>query len=456
MWKVIKGMKILLVNPKNSGYYHRLGAIYPPLGLCYISRVLKDAGNFVKLIDMNVEDFDWKNYNYSDFDIVGISTDTVRFPLARQISLTAKMQGTITVLGGPHATAEYERILKEQICDYIILGEGEYTFLKLVKALESKERYPLIDGLSYFKDGTVITSSSKLIEDLDQLPLPDRENSKLYKTKFDGKLATSLITSRGCPFDCEFCSASQFMGRTIRKRSVESVIEELRQVKRLGYDSVIFFDDNFTIDKKRTIELCEQMMRKNLTFSWWAFSRADELLHKEDLLEAMSKSGCKMLFIGFESAEDQILKEYKKKLSSSIAFEVVKLLKRYKIDLFASFIMGALNDTKESVVKTIKMAKKLGAQIVQFSILTPYPGTRLYDRLKAKIDTDDLSLFDGTNLVFEHPTFSKEELKKLFVRAYYSVYTTPKLIFKRGIPFLIKLLTSRERSATLQINHQGA
>lgn len=448
-------MKILLINPKNSSYYYRLGAVYPPLGLCYISSILKNAGNSVKLIDMNVEDFDWKNYNYSDFDIVGISTDTVRFPLARQISLAAKIQGTITVLGGPHATAEYEHILKEQICDYVILGEGEYTFLGLVKALESKERYPLIDGLSYLKDGTVVTSSSKLIEDLDQLPLPDRENSKLYKTKFDGKLATSLITSRGCPFDCEFCSASQFMGRTIRKRSVENVMKELRQVKRLGYDSVIFFDDNFTIDKKRTIELCEQMMRKNLTFSWWAFSRADELLGKEDLIEAMSKSGCKMLFIGFESAEDQILKEYKKKLSSSIAFEVVKLLKRYKIDLFASFIMGALNDTKESVLKTIKMAKKLGAQIVQFSILTPYPGTRLYDRLKTKINTNDLSLFDGTNLVFEHPTFSKKELKKLFVRAYYSVYTTPKLIFKRGIPFLIKLLTNKERSTTLQISHQG-
>lgn len=449
-------MKILLINPMNSGYYYRLGAVYPPLGLSYISSVLKNAGNLVRLIDMNVERFDWKNFNYSDFDIVGISADTVRYPLAKQISLTAKMQGVVTVLGGPHATAEYGEILKERICDYVILGEGEYTFLKLVEALQRNEKYPLLSGLSYLKDNMVVINPLRLIENLDQLSFPDRENARLYKTKFDGKLATSLITSRGCPFDCEFCSASQFMGRKIRKRSVENVIEELKQVKRLGYNSVIFFDDNFTIDKTRTIELCEQMMRKNLSFSWWAFSRADELLGKEDLLEAMSKSGCKMLFIGFESAEDDILKEYNKKLSSSIAFEVAKLLKKYKIDLFASFIMGALNDTKESIMKTIKMARKLGAQIVQFSILTPYPGTRLYEKLRAKINLKDLSLFDGTNLVFEHPEFSKKELKKLFVRAYYSVYTTPKLIFTRGIPFLIKLLTTREKPTELQIDHQKA
>lgn len=447
-------MRILLVNPMNSGYYYRLGAVYPPLGLCYISSVLKNAGNSVKLIDMNVESFDWKHFNYSDFDIVGVSTDTVRFPLAREISLTAKAQGVITVLGGPHVSAEYGQILTEQVCDYVILGEGEYTFEKLVQSLQNNERYPLLDGLCYLRDGVIFAKPAKLIEDLDHLPLPDRENSKLYRTKFDRKPATSVITSRGCPFDCEFCSASQFMGRVVRKRSVENVIEELKQVKDLGYGSVIFFDDNFTIEKHRTIELCEQMMKNRLDFSWWAFSRADELLGKEDLLEAMARSGCKMLFIGFESAEDEVLNEYEKKLSSSIALEVAKLLKKYKIDLFASFIMGALNDTKESIKKTVQMAKKLGAQIVQFSILTPYPGTRLYEKLKKKISVKDLSLFDGTNLVFDHPKFSSKDLKKLFVKAYYSVYTAPRLIFTRGIPFLIKLLKTREKTITMEIAHQ--
>ncbi|ABV34276.1 B12-binding domain-containing radical SAM protein [Pseudothermotoga lettingae] len=440
-------MRILLVNPSNKGYYYRLGAVYPPLGLFYISSTLKKIGHSVRVIDMNVEPFDWRNFDYSSFDVVGVSTDTVRFPLAKQICQVVKSQGVITVMGGPHATAEYEKILTDGICDYVVLGEGEVVLPKLLEALKNNERKPDLSGLCYIENGTIVSKKPEFVEDLDLLPFPDRENFTAYRTMFDKKMATSVITSRGCPFNCEFCSASQFMGMRIRKRSVENVVEELKILKKMNYGSVIFFDDNFTIDKTRTIKLCEQMLKENLNFSWWAFSRADELLGKEDLVEAMSKAGCKMLFIGFESAEDEILQEYNKKLSSSIAFDVAKLLKKYKIDLFASFIMGALNDTKESIKKTIKFAKKLGAEIVQFSIMTPYPGTKLYEKLKSKITVKDLSMFDGTNLVFQHPKFSPDELKKLFFKAYYSIYSTPRLIFKRGIPFLIKLLSTGQQAA---------
>jgi len=444
-------MKVLLINPAHRGYYFRLGAVYPPLGLMYIGSVLKRANHRVMLIDMNVQRFDWRNFNYSDFDVVGISVDTPRFPLAKQIALRAKNHGVITVLGGPHATAEYESILREGICDYVVLGEGERTFLQLIESLERGEIHPQIDGLAYLSEGEVFAKPPEFVQNLDELPFPDRENVKLYKTKFCGQPATNMITSRGCPFDCEFCSASQFMGRRIRERSVANVLEELELIKRMGYGSVIFFDDNFTLNAKRTIELCEGMFKRNLNFRWWAFARADELLNKEDLLEAMSKSGCKMLFIGFESAEDKVLKEYKKGLSSSIAFEIVKLLKKYKIDVFASFVLGALSDTRETIMKTIQLAKKLKASIVQFSILTPYPGTSLYEKLKEKILSKDFSLFDGTHLVFEHPNFSPSELKKLFVKAYYYVYSSPRLIFTRGIPFLLKLLKKRGKDESYDL-----
>ncbi|HBT39296.1 MAG: Radical SAM domain protein [Thermotoga sp. 50_1627] len=445
-------MKVLLINPAHRGYYFRLGAVYPPLGLMYISSVLKRANHCVTLIDMNVQPFDWQKFDYSDFDVVGISTDTPRFPLAKQIALRAKNRGTITVLGGPHASAEYESILKEGICDYVVLGEGEHTFLQLLESLEHGEPHPQIDGLAYLSEGEIFARPPKFAQSLDELPFPDRENVKLYKTKFSGRPATSMVTSRGCPFDCEFCSASQFMGRRIRERSVENVLEELELIKKMGYGSVIFFDDNFTLNTKRTIKLCEGMLKRNLNFRWWAFARADELLNRKDLLEAMSKSGCKMLFIGFESAEDNVLKEYKKGLSSSIALEVVKLLKKYRIDVFASFVLGALNDTKETIMKTIRFAKKLKASIVQFSILTPYPGTRLYENLKNKLLSRDFSLFDGTHLVFEHPRFSPSELNKIFIKAYYYVYSSPRMIFKRGIPFLLKLLKNREKDRSFDLS----
>jgi len=444
-------MKVLLINPAHKGYYFRLGAIYPPLGLMCISSVLKRANHHVTLIDMNVQPFDWQKFDYSDFDVVGISVDTLRFPFAKQIALRAKNHGVITVLGEPHATAEYESILKEGICDYVVLGEGERTFLQLIESLERGEPHPEIDGLAYLLEGEVFARPPEFVQSLDELPFPDRENVKLYKTKFCGQTAKSMITSRGCPFDCEFCSASHFMGRRIRERSVENVLEELKLIKKMDYGSVIFFDDNFTLNAKRTIELCEGMLKRNLNFRWWAFARADELLNREDLLEAMSKSGCKMLFIGFESAEDKVLKEYKKGLSSSIAFEVIKLLKKYKIDVFASFVIGALSDTKESIIKTVQFARKLKASIVQFSILTPYPGIRLYEKLKSKILSKNFSLYDGTHLVFEHPNFSPSELKKLFVKAYYCVYTSLRMIFTRGIPFLLKLLKNRGKDESYDL-----
>jgi anaerobic magnesium-protoporphyrin IX monomethyl ester cyclase len=437
-------MRVLLINPYSGGYYYRLGAVYPPLGLMYISSSLKRKGHSVALIDMNVEKFDLERFNFRDYDVVGISADTVRFPVVERIAKKAKAQNVTVVMGGPHATAYYHEILQKGLCDYVVLGEGERAFSDLVESIASNEKYPLIPGVAYMKDGEVIALPSRFLENLDDLPFPDREKVHLYRTKFAGERATSLITSRGCPFNCEFCSASQFMGRRIRWRSIENVIDELKILKKLGYGSVIFFDDNFTINPKRVVNLCEEMMRKDLRFKWWAFSRADELLGREDMVEAMSKAGCRMLFIGFESANDEVLEEYGKNLKSDIAFDVMKLLKKYKVDVFASFVIGALKDTRKTIEKTVKFAKKLKASIVQFSILTPYPGTVLFEKLKHLIFEKDWRKFDGTHLVFKHPNFSPKELRRLFIKAYYAVYTSPRLIFRRGIPFLVRLLSHRE------------
>lgn len=441
-------MKVLLLNPPNTGYYYRLGAFYPPLGVAYLSSMLKRAGHQTRIVDMNAEKFDLRKENYEDYDLVGISVDTVRSNIAYKIAncIKKRSKNTIVVFGGPHASAEVKEILRNKIADYVVIGEGEESFLNLVENINNKEMYPEIPGVAYLKDDELKVFPGKFINDLDTIPFPDREGLPLknYKTKFDGKPATSLITSRGCPFNCEFCSASQFMGIKWRKRSVENVIEEIKLlVKKFNYKSLIFFDDNFTMDPNRVIKISEEILRNDLKISWWAFSRADEIIGHEDMIDVMAKSGCKMLFVGFESADDAILKEYNKKLTSSIAMSVSKILKKYKIDLFASFIFGALGETVESINKTLKLAKKLGASIVQFSILTPYPGTRLFEKLKDKLLTKNYELYDATNLVFKHPKFSQDELKKIFTKAYFKVYLNPRLLFKRGLPFFWRLMTAR-------------
>jgi len=444
--KEVEPLKVLLINPPNQGYYHRLGAFYPPLGLGYISSLLRSRGHKVKIVDMNVQDFDFTTARYEEFDLVGISVDTVRFRIGQAIAKAVKKKGVPVVVGGPHVSAEAEDILRSGIADYVVIGEGEVPMLELVEALESGDKYPEIQGVAYLQDQAFKFTPGEFLKDLDSLPFPDREELPMnaYKTKFDGKRATSLITSRGCPFDCEFCSASQFMGRLWRKRSVGNVLEEVKLlVKKLGFGSLIFFDDNFTLDPKRVVSLCEGMLKNNLRLSWWAFSRADEIVGHEDMVEAMAKAGCKMLFVGFESADDAVLAEYQKRLDVLTSSRAVQIMKKYKIDLFASFIIGALNDTKESIKKTVKYAKKLGASIVQFSILTPYPGTKLFMKLKDKLITRNYDLFDGTHLVFNHPKFSAQELRKLFVKAYFYVYSSPRLLFKRGLPFFWKLVLSR-------------
>ncbi len=442
-------MKVLLIHPRDSGYYYRLGAFYPPLGLAYLGAVLKKEGHKVRIVDMNVEDFDYKNGALSDYDVVGISSDTVRIELACDIALEAKKLGKTVVMGGPHPSFDFTRLLNMGITDYVVLGEGEHTLPKLLESISQGNPYPEIDGIAYKMGEKVKVFPQKFIKDLDSIPFPDRDLLPLdkYKVKFDGKRATSVITSRGCPFNCEFCSASQFMGLLWRKRSVESVLEEVELLyRKYNYGSLIFFDDNFTLDPKRVIAISEGIMKKNIKISWWAFSRADEVLGHEDMLEAMSKSGCRMLFIGFESANDEVLKEYNKKLKSEIAFDVVRLLRKYNIDVFASFILGALSETKEGVWKTVKFAKKigkLGASIVQFSVLTPYPGTRLFAKLRSKLKIRDPRKFDGTHLVFKHPNFSIEEMGKIFTKAYFYVYTTPKLLFRRGFPFFFRLMKNK-------------
>ncbi len=449
-------MNVLLINPRSSGYYHKLGLVYPPLGLAYVSAALKQAGYPVRIIDMTVENFDYTHFDFTQYDLVGISTDTPRFPQVVSIAKAAKEQNVTVVLGGPHASAEAVDILKGGLADYVILGEGEEATPALVEALENGEKYPDIPGVLYIKEGVVKGQPVRFIKNLDEIPFPDREGLKMsrYKNKFHGKPATSIVTSRGCPFNCEFCSSSQFMGIRWRKRSISNVVEEIKLlVKNYGYGSIMFFDDNFTLSSRRVITLSEEIIKNDLKIAWWAFSRADELLGHEDMVEAMADSGCKMLFIGFESANEAALKEFNKKLDSSIAFDVVNLLKKYKIDVYASFILGALSDTYQSIERTIKFAKKLvkaGVSIVQFSILTPYPGTRLYEKLRNSLITKDYEKYDGTHLVFKHPNFTPHQLRKLFNKAYYRVYSTPKLIFKRGIPYALRLLRRTEATPAVE------
>lgn len=435
-------MKILLINPPAGSIYYMLRLKTPPLGLAYVAAVLKQANHQVKIIDLNVESVDYQTLPYSDFDLVGISVDTTRYPVALKIAEAAKRQKRMVVAGGQHVTFFDSEALFSGWFDFVVRGEGEYTMLDLVQHIEEGNSFQEVKGISFLSDGELIrTPSRPLIQDLDSLPYPARDLLPLqnYTVTLKGRFMTPALTSRGCPFNCDFCSASQFFGRKWRTRSIENVMEELELLyENYGYRAVAFFDDHFTLNPNRMVEFCENILKNNWDLYWWAFSRVDSVVKNEELVELMAKAGLKQVFIGFESGNQEVLDNYGKDLSVDNAFKAVEILKKYKITVWASFIIGALNETKKTIKQTIKFANRLNPEYIQFGILTPYPGTALFEKVKNRLLTTNWSKFWAGDPVIKLDKLSPRELKKLFWRAHLSFYGRPKRLFSTVLPFFLK------------------
>jgi len=447
-------MKILLVNPPAGSIYYMLRLKTPPLGLAYVAAVLKQANHQVKIIDLNVESVDYQTLPYSDFDLIGISVDTTRYPVALKIAEAVKRQKRMVVAGGQHVTFFDSEALFSGRFDFVVRGEGEYTMLDLVQHIEEGNSFQEVKGISFLSDGELIrTPSRPLIQDLDSLPFPARDLLPLqnYTVTLKGRFMTAALTSRGCPFNCDFCSASQFFGRKWRTRSIENVMEELELLyENYGYRAVAFFDDHFTLNPNRMVEFCESILKNNWDLYWWAFSRVDSVVKNEELVELMAKAGLKQVFIGFESGNQEVLDNYGKDLSVDNAFKAVEILKKYKISIWASFIIGALNETKKMIKQTIKFANRLNPEYIQFGILTPYPGTVLYEKVKNRLLTTNWSKFWAGDPVIKLDKLSPKELKKLFWRAHLSFYGRPKRLFSTVLPFFLKTFWDNRKNAKFQ------
>ncbi len=446
-------MNILLVSPPSGFSYSSIGIRRPPLGLAYIAAVIKDRHD-VRVIDFNVEKKNWKRYPYGTFDVVGISVDTTRYPIAVRIARLAKEQGATVVMGGPHASFLDAETLESGVVDYVVRNEGEYSFSSLLEFLSNGKPFEQLKGISCKQNGEIRRApDDPFISDLDSIPFPAREllPLRMYNEKMNGRLTTTLITSRGCPFKCDFCSSSQFFGVKWRARTVGNIIEEIELLHdRYGYRALSFVEDNFTLDPDRAVGLSEAMIRKGWNLLWGAWSRVDSIVRNPRMIETMARAGFRWTFLGFESGNQQVLDGYGKKAVVQDALKAMRILDDNGVGVTGSFILGALDETKAMMENTINFANRLDPCRAQFSILTPYPGTKLYERVKDRLLTRNWGMYNGAYPTIRLDHVSPGEMRRQVLMAYYSFYSRPKKLIP-NIKYLFRAFPSLLRMAAAKL-----
>jgi anaerobic magnesium-protoporphyrin IX monomethyl ester cyclase len=224
-----------------------------------------------------------------------------------------------------------------------------------------------------------------------------------------------------------------------RARTPESVVSEIEHIYRdYGYRAIAFCDDNFTGSPRRVREICKLLIERDLDIWWWSFSTTTALLRNEDMISLMAKAGAKTVYIGIESSDPETLKELNKDATVNAPSEAVALLKRNRLDIFASYILGGMNEDAAAILRTIKFARSLDTSVAQFSILTPYPGTVLFNRLKDRLRHKKWRLYDGTHLVFRHEHVSYVQMQLLLLWAYVSFYARGRTAIKGFVKAFVR------------------
>ena len=426
-------MRILLVYPFMPDIYHRLGFILPPLGLGYLAAVAGGMGHEVTILDLNVTSGRGLE-GLSRYDLVGVTMDTSRFHRAVEVAAEAMKAGARVVLGGPHATFVADALLSDGVCHDVIRGEGEESFSELLSALDRNDEVVGIPGVSTVKNGRVIHNPDRHPpEVLDEIPYPDRDRigmDSYRRLTLGGRHITSMVTSRGCPHNCDFCSSSVFSGTRWRTRSPENIAGEIEEiVHRYRFGAICFMDDNFTMNPDRVIRICDEIEHRSLDIFWWCFSRSDTILKNELMVRRMAETGCRYVFMGIESASDETLRQFGKRSTTDKAARAVGLLSKYGIETMGSFIIGWPQETASMVRNTIRYSKRLGLGGAQYSILTPYPGTRLYHEHGWRIFEENWERFDCLHAVMRLDHMTPKRTERLLKQAFFSFYFTAKRIF---------------------------
>jgi len=444
----MKIKKIVGIEPAPPGFHVFSAFKLPRLGLPMLGTILRDKGYQVKLFCQDLAPVNWEETLSADLVMISTITSTApeAYHIARQIKEKARVLGRDipVVMGGAHVTFMADEALDNH-ADFVARGEGEATILELLSWLQNGNDAAAISkipGLSY-KIGSRVYHNERrsFLRDQDSLPTP--ELSLIQGWENPGVFP--VLASRGCPFDCTFCSVTKMFGHRYRVRSPEKVLEDIRYYHRLYPKAWMFFyDDNFAADKKRTKKLLRLMIENDLAFPWTAQSRLD-VTKDPELMQLMHDAGCRVLYIGFESVNPKTLLEYKKRQTVEEMGEAIKILHQYKIKTHGMFVLGAEQDDRETVMQTVRSAIKWKIDTAQMVILTPLPGTPLYDNLVAenRITSFDWSQYDGHHVVYKPNKMSVWELQfGVMLEAMPKFYSLWQVI-KAGVRFKYKNVIHR-------------
>jgi len=432
-------MKTLLVKPISN-----IHVISPPLSLAYLASSLKKEKLKVKILDCLLRKFsyeDFRNYLQKNKpDVVGFTAFTLEFPIVLKMARIAKSTNKEikVVVGGPHVS-NHPQELKNKEIDFIFRAEAEKFFPKLIKELKKKKpKFSKIPCLGYKTKNKIKINKIKFVEDLDSLPFPDfdlmdfKSYPKLYLAKKHP--AVPLISSRGCPFTCTFCSAKQISGKKFRARTPKNIINEIKQLKeKYNIKEFQFWDDNFTLDKKRAKKICNLLIKENLNLIWWCPNGLRiETLDKE-LLLLMKKAGCYAIAFGIESGSERIQKDMRKNLNLKRVKEIITFTHKIGIRTQGFFIIGYPTETKEDILKTINFAKELPLDRASISLFQPLFGSEIYnDLVKQNKIPLNYSIADcdySKASILPKGFQSLEEVKKLQRKALIEFYIRPKIFF---------------------------
>jgi len=442
----------------------------PPLSLSYLASVLIQEGIEVRILDFLVT-----RYNPGKLrreleeyrpQLVGATCVTLNYPIARRMLKVCKDfdPHIFTVIGGPHVTfALEETLLRSPWIDAIVIGEGERTLLELARAVEEGKDIHHVTGIAFADGGTVVKTTPKArVEDLDQLPLPARELLPMARYRALGTPCT-VITSRGCPYNCIFCSGRRMFGPKVRFRSPGLVVDEIEQLQHdFGFAKINIVDDTFTLSHHHTQAACEEMLRRNLKIKWSVFARVDRI--SEELAQLMNRAGCEWMLFGVESADEGILKTIKKGITPEQVRRGVKIASESSINVFNSFILGLPGETRDTALKSLafgdELYHKYGAKY-GFHMLSPLPGTEIYERAKnygIRILSRNWARYNANEPITETATMSQEMVKEamaIYDQGIQAAWDNISRQAKDGDPQCTDIIEGKERNEFVWTLLQG-